>query len=109
MKAADLGVSRCGASTLSEIIALSKPSILIPSPYVANNHQYKNALDLTERNAAIMLEERDLKGDILVRKIDSLINNQEKLNEMKKNLKELYIPNSAQKIYNILKEMVDKK
>lgn len=109
MKAADLVVSRCGASTLSEIIALSKPSILIPSPYVANNHQYKNALDLTERNAAIMLEEKDLKGDILVRKIDSLINNQEKLNEMKKNLKELYIPNSAQKIYNILKEMVDKK
>ena len=56
-----------------------------------------------------MLEEKDLKGDILVRKIDFLINNQEKLNEMKKNLKELYIPNSAQKIYNILKEMVDKK
>ncbi len=109
LKKADLVVSRCGASTLSEIIALGKPSILIPSPYVANNHQYKNALDLTERQAAILLEEKDLNGDILVRKIDELINNEQKLQEMKNNLKELYIPNSAQKIYNILHEMVDRK
>ncbi len=109
LKKADLIVSRCGASTLSEIIALGKPSILIPSPYVANNHQYKNALDLTVRNAAIMLEEKDLKGDILVRKIDELINDSKKLTEMTNNLKELYIPNSAQKIYNILHEMVDRK
>lgn len=109
LKIADLVVSRCGASTLSELIALGKPSILIPSPYVANNHQYKNALDLTDRNAAILLEEKDLQGDILVRKIDELIDNEKKLSEMKNKLQELYIPNSAQKIYNILKEMVDKK
>lgn len=109
LKRANLVVSRCGASTLSEIIALGIPSILVPSPYVANNHQYKNALDLTNRNAAILLEEKDLKGDILVRTIDELINDSKKLQEMKNNLKELYIPNSAQKIYNILKEMVDRK
>ena len=109
LKKADLVVTRCGASTLSEVIALGKPSILIPSPYVANNHQLKNALDLINRNAAVLLEEKDLSGDILVRKIDELINNQKKLDDMKNNLKELYIPNSAQKIYNILRELVDRK
>ena len=70
MKNVDLIVSRAGASTLSEIIALGLPSILIPSPYVANNHQYRNAMDLVNSSAAIMIEEKDLKGDILVRKID---------------------------------------
>ena len=109
MKRADLVVTRCGASTLSEIIGLEKPSILIPSPYVANNHQYKNALDLINRNAAVLLEEKDLEGDILVRKIEELINDNSKLEEMKKNLKELYIPNSSQKIYNILRNIIDEK
>ena len=46
MKNAYLIISRAGASTISEILALKIPSILIPSPYVANNHQYYNALDL---------------------------------------------------------------
>ena len=107
LKNADLVVTRCGASTLSEIIALEKPSILIPSPYVTNNHQYKNAMDLVNNDAAILLEEKDLKGDILVNKIDEVINNQERLNQISNNLKPLAIKNSATKIYEILKEMVE--
>ena len=104
MKKTDVLVTRAGASTLSEVIALKVPSILIPSPYVTNNHQYKNAYDLTSKKAAIMLEEKDLKGDILVRVIDGLLNDDKKLNEIKNNLNLFDIPNSATLIYdNIMK------
>lgn len=105
MKQTDVMVSRAGASTLSEIIALQVPSILIPSPYVTNNHQYKNAMDLIDRKAALLIEEKDLQGDILVRKIDLLMNEPKRCKEMKKGLESLYIKDSAEKIYEILKEI----
>ena len=105
MKKTDLMVSRAGASTLSEIIALKVPSILIPSPYVTNNHQYKNAMDLIKRNAAVLLEEKDLQGDTLVRQIDILMRDNKKREEIKKGLESLYIKDSAEKIYEILKEI----
>ncbi|MBR6690752.1 MAG: undecaprenyldiphospho-muramoylpentapeptide beta-N-acetylglucosaminyltransferase [Bacilli bacterium] len=109
MKNTDLIVTRAGASTLSEIIALDLPSILIPSPYVPNNHQYKNALDLVNNNAAILVEEKDLQGDILVRNIDKIINDNKKLEEMKKGLKSLKVDNSAEIIYNNIKKLIDRK
>ena len=58
MKITDLMVTRAGASTMSEITALEVPSIFIPSPYVTNNHQYKNAMDLVDNNAGLILEEK---------------------------------------------------
>lgn len=109
MKNVDLIVSRAGASTMSEIIALELPSILIPSPYVANNHQYKNALDLVNVNASVMIEEKDLKGDILVRKIDEILYDDNKIHEMKKNLKSMMVRDSASLIYSNIKELVDRK
>ena len=104
MKVTDLIVSRAGASTLSEIIALKVPSILIPSPYVPNNHQYINALDLTENNAAVMIEEKDLKSEKLVNEIDLILNDENKIKEMKENLKSLQVNDSATKIYQAIKE-----
>lgn len=109
MKKSDLIVTRGGASTLSEIMALKIPSIIIPSPYVPNNHQFKNALDLSENKAAIILEEQDLKGDILVRKIDELIYNEQKLKEMSNNLNGLGVDNSATIIYENLRKLIDRK
>lgn len=109
MKKTDIIVSRAGASTLSEIIALNIPSILIPSPYVSENHQFKNAMDLIEKKAALMIEEKDLKGDILVKTIDNLINNEIEINKIKENLKKLSIEDSASRIYDELKELVDRK
>lgn len=106
MKNTDLIVTRAGASTLSEIIALNLPSILIPSPYVPNNHQFKNALDLVNNNAGILIEEKDLFGDILVRQIDELLNNKTKYQEIKNNLNKLKIDNSATIIYDNLKKIV---
>lgn len=107
MKKTDLIVSRAGASTLSEIIALNLPSILIPSPYVPNNHQYKNALDLIKNNACILLEEKDLQGDILVRKIDEVLNNPNKIREIKNNLNDLKVSNSATLIYESIRKLID--
>ena len=106
MKNVDMMVSRAGASTLSEIIALQVPSILIPSPYVPENHQYKNAMDLVNKKAALLLEESELKGDILVRKIDELLLDSNKIHEMKKALKGLHIPNSATKIVEEIEILV---
>lgn len=108
MKKTDVMVSRAGASTLSEIISLKVPTILIPSPFVANNHQYINALDLTEKYAAIMLEEKDLESGKLFKEIDYLINHPEKRIEMKRNLSNLEVKNSAEKIYDALKKLVNK-
>ncbi len=60
MAAADLVVSRAGAMTLSELALMKKPVILIPSPYVADNHQYKNAKTLADACAAVLVEEKEL-------------------------------------------------
>lgn len=109
MKKTDIMVSRAGASTLSEIISLQVPSILIPSPYVAENHQFKNAMDLIDKKAALMIEEKNLKGDILVRTIDGLISDEEKIKDMKNNLKSMSIDDSATKIYDELRKLVDRK
>ena len=81
MKSADLIISRAGASTIAEIMAVRIPSILIPSPYVANNHQYYNAMDLVDKNISVMLEEKDLNKDSLIDTIDRIFDkkNHEKI------------------------------
>lgn len=65
MAAADVVISRCGAMTLAELPVAGKASILIPSPYVAENHQFYNAQVLVEAGAATCIEEKDLSGDVL--------------------------------------------
>ena len=105
MKRTDIIVTRAGASTLSEIIALNLPSILIPSPYVPNNHQFKNALDLVNNKAGILIEEKDLKNNILIEKIDELFNSPIKYKELKNNLNKLKIDNSASLIYEEIKKL----
>ena len=109
MKKTDIIVTRAGASTLSEIIALNIPSILIPSPYVPNNHQFKNAMDLVSNEAAMLIEEKDLKEDILLSKIDELLLSPIEYKEMKDNLNKLKIDNSATIIYDNIKKLLDRK
>lgn len=109
MKKSDIMVTRAGASTLSEIIALQIPSIIIPSPYVTNNHQYKNALDLVNNEAGFLIEEKKLKGDIIVRSIDSVINDFDLIDSVKNNLKKMSINDSASIIYDSIKKLIDRK
>lgn len=107
MKSADLIISRAGASTIAEIMATKTPSILIPSPYVANNHQYYNALDLVNKNISIMLEEKDLNKESLIDAINEIFE-ENTFKEIKKNLKEIKDMSSStiimQEIYKILKD-----
>ena len=109
MKSADVIVSRAGASSLSEIIALKKLSILIPSPYVANNHQYYNALELAKNKAAIMIEESNLNKDILKESINKLVSEEtlEMQINMQLKLGKMAIKDSSTIIYNTIKEMID--
>lgn len=106
MKRADLIVTRAGASTLSEIIALKVPSILIPSPYVANNHQYLNAKTLTDNEAAMMIEEKDLNGPVLISMIDKLLNDPITIKKTKENLDKMNVVGSASIIYAQIKDVV---
>ncbi len=71
--ACDLAICRAGALTLSELALCKKPAILVPSPYVANNHQYYNAKVLCDCNAAIMLEEKDLSAQTLHSSITQIL------------------------------------
>lgn len=109
MKDMDLIISRAGASTISEITALTLPNILIPSPYVANNHQFYNALSIKEAGAGEMIEEADFSVELLKNKIDKILNNENYYEQMQKKLKKISINNSSTIIYNVLKELADKK
>lgn len=101
----DLTVSRAGATTLAELTSLGIPSILIPSPYVTNNHQEKNALALSEHGAAKLLVEKELTSKKLVEEIDRILLDQEQLAAMKKSAKELGVQDAAARLYSIMKEL----
>jgi UDP-N-acetylglucosamine--N-acetylmuramyl-(pentapeptide) pyrophosphoryl-undecaprenol N-acetylglucosamine transferase len=106
MAGADLVIGRAGASSLSEIEAMGKASILIPSPYVAENHQYHNAMALVNRNAARIIEEKDLTSDSLQALVDELISSQDTLFEIEKNAKQMAILDSRERIANIILSLV---
>ena len=85
LPACDIVISRAGASSISEIAILGKPSILIPSPNVAENHQFHNAMTLAENDGAILIEEKNLDGEILAKNIQDLKNNRQKLDTISQN------------------------
>ncbi|MBB6443746.1 undecaprenyldiphospho-muramoylpentapeptide beta-N-acetylglucosaminyltransferase [Bacillus benzoevorans] len=105
----DLTVARAGATTLAELTSLGIPSILIPSPYVTNNHQEKNARSLSDHGAAELLLEKDLTGESLLESIDRILLNNTKLKEMKSAAKELGIPDSAKRLYQLMLELTSVK
>lgn len=106
MAAADLVIGRAGASSLSEIEAMGKASILIPSPYVAENHQFHNAMALVNRDAGYIIEEKDLSSEALKQKIDELLSDKNKLKNTEKNAKAMAINDSAQRIASIIISLV---
>ena len=108
MKDIDLMVTRCGAGSICEAMALQLPCIYIPSPFVANNHQYHNAISLKTAKAGEMLEEKDLTSDKLKEVINKILDDERYYKEIQNNLKKLSINNSSTIIYNILKELTNK-
>ncbi|MBQ1928882.1 MAG: undecaprenyldiphospho-muramoylpentapeptide beta-N-acetylglucosaminyltransferase [Clostridia bacterium] len=108
MAAADLVINRAGATTLSELEVQGKPSILIPSPNVAENHQYYNAKALADVGAAVLIEEKDLTGDKLIEIVASLIDNPEKLEQMSKSAKSIAVTDSNERIYKVIMKLLKK-
>ena len=107
LPAADLVICRSGASTLSELQALGKPSILIPSPYVTENHQYHNAMALVNNGAAEILEEKDLTPDSLTASVNALLADKEKLFEIGANAAKMAVLDATKRIYDTLCEITD--
>jgi len=102
MAAADLVVCRAGAITLSEIQCCGKASILIPSPYVAENHQYHNAMSLKDKDAAEVLEEKNLSSVRLTEMVDEIISDRARLNKMQKNARASAIDDSCERIARVI-------
>lgn len=108
LSAADLVICRSGAITLSEICALGKASLLIPSPNVVNNHQEYNARALERANAAFVILEKDLTYDLLISDIQSIIYSDSKRVQMENNALSLAKTEACEIIYKRLKSIVTK-
>lgn len=98
LAAADLVICRAGASTLSELEAAGRASVLIPSPNVAENHQYHNAMVLQNAGAAVVLEEKDLTGEALVKLVRELTADPARLAELGANAKKIAALNAVETI-----------
>ena len=106
MKDSDLMVSRAGASTIAEITAIGLPAILVPSPYVTENHQYKNAKELEDHKACVIVTEKEFSKEKIISEIDSLLYNTDKMKEMSENSKKLGISNSSTQIYDEIRKII---
>ena len=104
--AADLIISRAGAGTISELSLIGKPVILVPSPYVAEDHQTKNAQALADKNAAVLIKEKDLNAQLWT-KVHQILSDEELSNELGKKIKELAKPEATKEIVaDILAEVL---
>lgn len=104
---ADLVVSRAGASSISELCLLGKPSILVPSPNVAEDHQTHNAMALVNRNAAVLVKDVDAQNDLIDNAL-RLINDGAKLAELAANASTLAQRDSARRIADEVLKLAEK-
>lgn len=106
LKFTDLIITRAGATIISEITALGLPSIMIPSPYVSNNHQVINAKDLEKNGASIVIQENELTKEVIIEKIDEILNNKDLYKKMSSSAKDLGFKDSKERIYNEIERLI---
>ena len=106
MAAADLVITRCGASTLVELEAIGRGAVLIPSPHVAENHQYHNGMVLERAGAGKVIEEKDLTDELFIKTVSGLISDKEKLEELGQNCASLYIKDTNDRIWGVLEKLI---
>lgn len=109
MGAADLIISRCGMGALTEIEAEGKASILIPSPYLAENHQYYNGLVLQSAGAAILYEQKDITEGLIAKTVGDLISDPSELAKMSERASEQFIKDTPERIWRVIDEVISKK
>jgi UDP-N-acetylglucosamine--N-acetylmuramyl-(pentapeptide) pyrophosphoryl-undecaprenol N-acetylglucosamine transferase len=93
--AATVAVSRAGASTLAELAAMRLPSLLIPYPAAADNHQFYNARAFADRGAARLLDQRQTTPEEIAREVSVLLQNEQLSAQMRENLESLHSPAAA--------------
>ena len=108
MAAADVTVSRAGAMTLSELALMKKACVLIPSPYVADNHQYRNAKALSDAGAAVLVEEKTLADGALTESVASLLGDAAKQGTMREKITAFADPNANRLIWNEIQKLLKK-
>ena len=109
MAAADVIISRAGASSCSEIAASGTPCVLIPSPNVTDNHQEKNARALETQGAAVVLLEKDCTAQRLYEEISDLLENTQRYKAMEKALYAVAVPDSAERLCAVMEQLAKKK
>jgi UDP-N-acetylglucosamine--N-acetylmuramyl-(pentapeptide) pyrophosphoryl-undecaprenol N-acetylglucosamine transferase len=107
--AADLIVSRSGATTVAEIKAAGRAAILIPFPFATDDHQMKNARAMAEENAAVVISNSELNGKRLSETILELIGNQERLKDIETNARRIAILDAEQRIVNLVERAIEKR
>lgn len=105
---ADLVISRAGAGTISELCLVGKPSILVPSPNVAEDHQTRNAMALVEKDAAVLVKDSEAK-ESLVPKALKLIADRPELEKLAANSMKMALPNATGDIVKVIAELLEKK
>ena len=105
MRAADLVLCRAGASTISELTALGVPALIVPSPYVTNNHQEKNARVLEAAGGAAVLLEQDSSGQALFQAACGIVHDEERRKAMEKAMASLGIRDATERIYQTILEL----
>lgn len=108
MAAADLVICRAGAATLGELCVLGKPSVIVPSPYVAENHQEKNARALEQKGACVVITEPECTAELLYQTVSDLLQDDARLEAMGKAASGMAIVDSSEKIYRHILEAVRK-
>ena len=106
MDRADIAITRAGAITISELCAMGKPAIIIPSPNVTNDHQTYNARLMERRGAAVMLSESELSGRTLLDAITKLLSDKERLKKMSEAAREAAITTATETIYRFVKTLI---
>ncbi len=107
LNVADLVVCRAGAATLAELTALGLPSILVPYPYAAENHQEHNARALAERGAAVMINDAELTGDVLLEHIKQLLSSPQALHRMAEESLKLGKPQALEDILELIDHLLN--
>ena len=105
MAAADLVICRCGAMTMSELPVMKKPAILVPSPYVAENHQFYNAKALADRGAAVCIEEKDLTESRLWDTIQEVVSSPLRLQKMGEAAGQAAVTDAADRIFDVIRRV----
>ncbi|MBV8865879.1 MAG: UDP-N-acetylglucosamine--N-acetylmuramyl-(pentapeptide) pyrophosphoryl-undecaprenol N-acetylglucosamine transferase, partial [Acidobacteriaceae bacterium] len=105
---ADLVIARAGAGVVSEVSAARMPSLLVPLPFAADNHQRKNAEALVSEQAARMVLDSEMNGERLFREVETLRNHPEELTAMRRNVQRFASPGAAERAADVLEEAAEK-